>query len=167
MTTSRKKWMALFGLALFFTVQVAHTFLNHGNWPFSPYNMYHFMTPSRVVEPYARLYDDRGEMQLVRVETLIPVEFFRTRTMIRRGFRAEASTDDRERFARILLDRLNQGGWFPFDQISRPSLPPEGRKWVRLEVVQLASDLTTWSYAGPALEKELVNVLYPPAEQPR
>jgi hypothetical protein len=136
---------------LFFVclIQIYHTVFDKMTWPFSPHNFY--CHRSSLVKPVFRigLIDDLGEVTLVDCRYTLPIEGYRCGSIYREVFLEGKDVTHQQKFAQLILARLNQGGWQAFDERFSPALPQPGRKYVGLNVERHYLDMLSHQKAQP------------------
>jgi hypothetical protein len=125
--------------ALFFSVQLGHTFFDQNNWPFCSYNMFSRIRPKQSQTYKIRLYEEAGESRLVDVWEVLPLEFFRAISVIREVFVNSNDAEKQRALAAYIIDTLNNSPWDAFDQ-TYASVRPQTR-FVGLELLQIELDL--------------------------
>jgi hypothetical protein len=115
-----------------YAVQLAHTVYDELNWPFTAHNLY-YHRPSLVKSVFKiTLEDERGARITVDPGNVLPIEGYRCGAILREVFVSSSDEEKKNAYAKMMIDRLNNGGWYGFDERRAPALPADGSKFVKL-----------------------------------
>jgi hypothetical protein len=149
--------MTLFVLMVaVYGIQLWHTYTNQINWPFSSHNFYYHRSP--LVKDVFRivLIDDAGNSHTVDPKNTLPVEGYRTGSIIREIYQNNQDHTKKDQFSKQILSRLNQGGWRRFDERSNSVLPKQGHRFTGLIVEKHVIDTREYPLTQqlPVLKKD-------------
>jgi hypothetical protein len=132
--TSRIKLLLIFFVLSFCGVQIWHTVYNQVNWPFCSHNFYYHRSP--LVKDLFRvvLEDNAGGFFSVDPRHTLPIEGYRCGSIFREIFVTNFNAEKKQAFSKLLLERLNQGGWKGFDERSVPAVPISGNRFIGLQI---------------------------------
>lgn len=139
-----KKNLLLLGMIFFFGIQIWHTVYNQVNWPFCSHNFYYHRSPLIKDVYHVTLEDDAGRAFTVDTRHVLPIEGYRCGSVFREIFSLDADNEKKEIFSRLLLERLNSGGWKTFDERGFPLLPHKGNRFINLRVESHKLDTKTF-----------------------
>jgi hypothetical protein len=154
---------ALIGLmVIVYGIQMGHTVLNKVNWPFCSHNFYYHRSP--LVKDLFRitLLDDQDNEIIVDPRHVLPIEGYRCGSIFREVFVKSDDLEKKTAFAKLILDRLNSGGWKRFDERFAPATPELGTKFINMSVEKHWIDTRQYSaqYRLSVIKKEVVFKLY-------
>ena len=133
MSSRTKVWLIFFALS-FYGVQIWHTIYNQVNWPFCSHNFYYHRSP--LVKDLFRviLEDDTGRLFSVDPRHTLPIEGYRCGSIFEKCMLLTLACEEKKKaFSKLLLERLNQGGWKGFDERFVPAVPMSGNRFVGLQ----------------------------------
>ena len=156
--TFRSKLLLIFFALSLYGVQIWHTVYNQVNWPFCSHNFYYHRSP--LIKDLFRivLEDDNGRQYCVDPRHTLPIEGYRCGSILKEIFIKNNDLEKKENFSKLLLERLNQGGWKGFDERFAPILPMLGKTFVRLQIEKHWIDTTGYDKTQQLLivKKEIV-----------
>lgn len=124
----------IFFTLLLYGIQIWHTIYNQVNWPFCSHNFYYHRSPL-IKELFSlTLEDNTGTKVNVDPRHVLPIEGYRCGSIFREVFAANFKEEKKQLFAKLLLERLNQGGWQSFDERFSPAVPTFGCKFTGLQI---------------------------------
>lgn len=132
--TSRTKLLLIFLALSFGGVQIWHTVYNKVNWPFCSHNFYYHRSP--LIKDLFRvvLEDNTGRAFTVDPRHTLPIEGYRCGSIFREVFVTNLNTDKKQAFSKLLLKRLNQGGWKGFDERFAPVVTRSGDRFIGVQI---------------------------------
>jgi hypothetical protein len=154
--TLRTKLLLIFFVLSFYVVQIWHTVYNRINWPFCSHNFYYHRSP--LVKDLFRiiLEDNTGRLFSVDPRHTLPIEGYRCGSIFREIFITNFNLEKKQAFSKLLLERLNQGGWEGFDERFTAAVPMPGHKFVGLQVERHWIDTSKYAKTQtlPVVKKE-------------
>ena len=147
--SSRTKLLLIFLALSFFIIQIWHTIYNQVNWPFCSHNFYYHRSP--LVKDLFRvvLEDDTGRLFSVDPRHTLPIEGYRCGSIFREVFVTNPvsnfSEEKKNAFSKLILERLNQGGWKGFDERFVSAVPMSGSRFIGLQVEKHWIDTTHYA----------------------
>jgi hypothetical protein len=113
--------------------------------------------PERLPQPRVRLQDGDGPTVLLPVYGMMPLEFFRVVPIFGAIFLDNADEGVKARFARRVLDRMNDHPWRAFDEV-RASYRPRSGRFTGLDVYEVWADLAEFDSRadGPWQDERLL-----------
>lgn len=148
---SRTKWLLIFLAVFFCGVQIWHTIYNRVNWPFCSHNFYYHRSP--LVKDLFRivLEDNTGELFIVDPRHTLPIEGYRCGSIFQEVFVTNSNAEKKQAFSKLLLERLNQGGWQGFDERFAPAVPRPGNRFMGLQIEKHWIDTSNYPKAQQLL----------------
>lgn len=140
-------------MIVIYGIQIGHTIFNQVNWPFCSHNFYYHRSP--LVKDLFRigLVDNQKNQILVDPRHVLPIEGYRCGAIFKEVFIKSDSRERKNSFAKLLLERLNSGGWSGFDERFAPAIPLKGNQFVELTIEKHWIDTRQYS-----VQKQLVVV---------
>lgn len=132
--TSRTKLMLFFFVVSFYGIQIWHTVYNQVNWPFCSHNIYYHRSPLVKDLFCIVLEDNTGRFLSVDPRHTLPIEGYRCGSILRKIFVTNFNAEKKQAFSKLLLERLNQGGWNKFDERFAPAIPMPGNRFIGLRI---------------------------------
>lgn len=142
--TNQSKCCLISLMLLIYGIQVTHTVFNEVNWPFCSHNFYYHRSP--LVKDLFRisLLDNQNNKVTVDPRHVLPIEGYRSGAVFREVYVKSDDVDRQQAFAKLLLERLNNGGWKGFDERFSPASPNNGNQFVALTVEKHWIDTTQY-----------------------
>lgn len=141
MTTLRTRLLVA-GLLGHLVIQMWHTLADRNRWPFCSYNMFSFRAKDLQTHRRVRLVTDRGAvLGPMSVWGLLPLEFFRVDTLVKKVFLQNTDPQLMDAFCADVIGRLNGRGWPAWDEVKKSPSPPPGHRVVALELYAVETDL--------------------------
>lgn len=145
----RTRLALLSGLGIVLAIQLAQTLRDRSPWPLCAYNMFNRTLPLRFATMRVRLHDGSGAAFIVDPGEMLPLEFFRARSIMQDVF--YAGNDERQKalLAAWMLRNLNERPWRAFDETFAAARPSEGARFVKLDVLVWGLDVSRMTAGAP------------------
>jgi hypothetical protein len=143
--TYRSKILLVFLMLSVYGIQIFHTISNQINWPFCSHNLYYHR--SSLTKDLFRviLENNLGDSISLNPRNTLPIEGYRCGSIFREIFITNQDLKKKELFSRLLLARLNQGGWRGFDERFVSATPLPGSRFIGLTVEKHWVDTTLYA----------------------
>lgn len=143
--TSRTKCWLIFLVVSLYGIQIWHTVYNQVNWPFCSHNFYYHHSPLVKDQFRVILENNVGEVISVDPRHTLPIEGYRCGSIFRQMYVTNSNVEKKQAFSKLLLERLNQGGWKGFDERFVPATVVPGKIFIGLQIEKLWIDTTHYA----------------------
>lgn len=146
---ARAKALLVTGLILFFAIDHYHMWAARDNFPFCSHGLFNDLFQAETSLVYFVVHDSQGNSAIVDTGRVVPIEWYRAVGLVDNALIQEGDARNKQRIARLLLERLNAQPWDAFDETYGSIRPAPGARMIGLDVVVLAFDLDRYRHGQP------------------
>ncbi|UQE03526.1 hypothetical protein [Bradyrhizobium japonicum] len=118
----------LLGLASLTFLQLYATVQNRNLWPISSFNVFSSAVADDVWLLKIILVDPEGHEEVVDPGRVLPVEFFKARSIARGVFLDPTRSIERDRLTTTIIETLKNNPWIGFDETLTPATTRNPRR---------------------------------------